>query len=506
LTTDAYSSLIIPTVFTLFLCPKVLDVVFVHSATSSYIIGGADLMLPGVIGDSAGGFNEGELRAVAVLGNPTPFAVGVTGTAVRGNVEGRKGKAVLVVQTVGDLLWKECSHHLGGRIPSGIGESLVEVTQLPATLEAVEPAGGSDKEGSVDAPVECEGVLPCDGSGTCEPSNGIVPMSTDAILEFACMEAVGRLTKEDLPVPISTFLGASMPPCCPRGTKLDVKGSSYKQAIAFFRFMEEMEVIQLREESPGVHAIVGFSKQARFYREHRKMYHAQGDAPELAEELTDVDAEKEYGPVIKSITQLLRPHSGFKLMELLSKGDSLYTEGEVCAAVRAYIDKKGLLVASSGGKGKEPAVRIDIELAHLWGKSAPQELPVSKISEAFVAAMAPWHCIEFDGKREPVVRRGKPTPIEVHTEMRKGNILTRCVGLDSYGFNLERTTTHFRSLLSTSVSLAPASAGKAGKVFPPEIIAQGNMVKIVTNFLHLSHGFPLKVIDANEKPTRQQKR
>jgi translation initiation factor 2D len=68
-----------PTVHALWLLPGLLPQVFIkHAAVSQYIIGGADLMLPGVAVPPGGlpRLPKGALVSVCVHGNPAPIAVG----------------------------------------------------------------------------------------------------------------------------------------------------------------------------------------------------------------------------------------------------------------------------------------------------------------------------------------------------------------------------------------------------------------------------------------------
>jgi translation initiation factor 2D len=93
-----------PTVHALWLLPGLLPQIFIkHAAVSQYIIGGADLMLPGVAVPPEGlpRLPKGALVSICVRGNPAPVAVGALPGA-----------------------WTACPAHLrllsnGGRQPPG---------------------------------------------------------------------------------------------------------------------------------------------------------------------------------------------------------------------------------------------------------------------------------------------------------------------------------------------------------------------------------------------------
>lgn len=106
---------LLPTVYLLWRCPDLLPVVIVHSPVSSYILNGADLMLPGVIvqpdaslpsGSTLPDFAAGALVAIRAAGNAMPFAVGITvmsSAAARGG--GMRGRGVEVLHAFRDELW-----------------------------------------------------------------------------------------------------------------------------------------------------------------------------------------------------------------------------------------------------------------------------------------------------------------------------------------------------------------------------------------------------------------
>ena len=76
-----------------------------HSEVSPKVLGGADLMLPGVTSDVSA-WTENELAAVYVTGNDIPFAVGVIGCdAARAVASGMKGVGVRLAHAYGDAVW-----------------------------------------------------------------------------------------------------------------------------------------------------------------------------------------------------------------------------------------------------------------------------------------------------------------------------------------------------------------------------------------------------------------
>lgn len=91
-----------PTVFSLWKVPHLLRRVWVkHPAVTQFIIGGADLMLPGVdVAPEDSVYDKDALVAVCVHGNPAPLAVGYaamsSAEARQRAAAGAKGKLVAV--------------------------------------------------------------------------------------------------------------------------------------------------------------------------------------------------------------------------------------------------------------------------------------------------------------------------------------------------------------------------------------------------------------------------
>lgn len=97
-----------PTVFALWRAPALLPAVTVkHPAVTTYVVGGADLMLPGV--DAAAGVppvERGAMVAILSPGNPAPLAVGEAAMAASDvAAAGGKGRFLRAMHHYRDCLW-----------------------------------------------------------------------------------------------------------------------------------------------------------------------------------------------------------------------------------------------------------------------------------------------------------------------------------------------------------------------------------------------------------------
>lgn len=109
--TDNTGSSLFPTVYALSRVPTILPCFLLHSPVSKFVLNGADLMVPGVIvpdhpevAFGSEGLRKGLPFAVRVVGNPVPFAVGITVIDLAGFKSGR-GRAMDVLHVYGDALW-----------------------------------------------------------------------------------------------------------------------------------------------------------------------------------------------------------------------------------------------------------------------------------------------------------------------------------------------------------------------------------------------------------------
>ncbi|PFH32338.1 translation initiation factor sui1 protein [Besnoitia besnoiti] len=172
------NGLLIPSVYALWRLPCMLPTFVVHAPVSSFILKGADLMLPGVIwrltlegedqrkkvlnaeAEKPGSLaiDVQQLWAVRVAGNKYPFAVGRSAVAAHSlhHLAG-KGKALEIIHAFGDGLWQLGSQSspnslftakqiLGAADDAETAVSLASVAPAPAG-EANEPAAPACLEG-----------------------------------------------------------------------------------------------------------------------------------------------------------------------------------------------------------------------------------------------------------------------------------------------------------------------------------------------------------------------
>lgn len=144
-----------PTVYTLWNNPTLLPVVNTHAPVVEKLCGGADLMTPGLIGPPfPAEAKTDRLVAVACIDKPNvAVAVGICTIDIcdLAKAVGEKGKAVHILHTVGDEIFKQAG-------AAAVVPDHVEVEQITDALEEVtlegeetptaptEPSGSSEEE------------------------------------------------------------------------------------------------------------------------------------------------------------------------------------------------------------------------------------------------------------------------------------------------------------------------------------------------------------------------
>ncbi|KAK6257890.1 hypothetical protein QUC31_001349 [Theobroma cacao] len=107
---DGRGTEIYPTVFALWKVPELIPSFMLKGGeVSRFVIGGADLMFPGISVAAEGlpSFSAGEPWAVKVPGNPAPIAVGsTTMSSTEALKAGLRGKALRIMHYYRDLLWQ----------------------------------------------------------------------------------------------------------------------------------------------------------------------------------------------------------------------------------------------------------------------------------------------------------------------------------------------------------------------------------------------------------------
>nr|KAF6290564.1 eukaryotic translation initiation factor 2D [Myotis myotis] len=222
-----------PTVYTLWSYPDLLPAFTTWPLVLEKLVGGADLMLPGIVVPPAGlpQVQKGDLCAIVLVGNRAPVAIGVAAMSTSEMLtSGLKGRGFSVLHTYEDHLWRSGDKSSPPFIapltldPPDVSEEKGSVQAGPAlqddmkrlTLEGKEEENGEDQqmcgektlpEASEDPGVRGLNPNPADSKTLQE--------QMDELLQQCFLHALKcRIKKTDLPLLTSTFLGSHVFSCC----------------------------------------------------------------------------------------------------------------------------------------------------------------------------------------------------------------------------------------------------------------------------------------------------
>ncbi|KAF0294975.1 Eukaryotic translation initiation factor 2D [Amphibalanus amphitrite] len=393
---------LMPTVYTLWRHPDLLYAFTTYAPVVQKLRGGADLMLPGVIvrekdcgARAFGKLDKGQPVAVNTEINRAPVAVG---WAARDSqdlyMSGGRGKAVLMVHVVGDLLWE-----MGTR-------------RQPPELGA--PGGEPEEEWGDDA----EGEKP--------PT----PASMDDLLYDAFRQAWRTTAKRiELPVLVSNFYAQHMQPNSQR--PLDVKKSSYKKISKFLEKMQKDGLVQVKELSKGVQSIVSVRLDHPEIRSYKVQEICRDESPEPEPDSAGPSRSKAIERVEELYIVSGNVAAVFKELKI-AKGTPLSAQ-EVRKHLTQYVKNKELQ-----NQNNKTLVQLDPTLAScLTNKSEGlvESLRWDELHQRCMQRMSPGHVVLFKGE-PPVVKKGAVPSVELNTATRSGNKkITMVLNLPVFGID-----------------------------------------------------------------------
>lgn len=504
-----------PTVYTLWSYPDLLPTFTTWPLVLEKLVGGADLMLPGLVVPPAGlpQVQKGDLCAIALVGNRAPVAIGVAAMSTAEMLtSGLKGRGFSVLHTYQDHLWRS-------------GEKSSPPSIAPLALDPPDPC---EEKGSVQANAALQGDMrhltlegeeeevgevqqrcaekslseaaedPNVGGLNPDPTDGkTLQEQMDELLERCFLHALKcRLKKADLPLLTSTLLGSHMFSCCPEGRQLDVKKSSYKKLSKFLQHMQQEQIIQVKELSQGVESIVAVD-----WKHPRITSFVIPEPSPTSQTVQEGSREQPYHPPdIKSLycvpasMTLLFQESGHK------KG-SILEGGEVRTIVISYAKKHDLVDADNKNLVKLDPILCDCILEKNEQHTV-MKLPWDSLLSRCLEKLQPAYQVTFPGQ-EPIVKKGKICPIDITLAQRASNKKVTVVrNLEAYGLDPYSVAAILQQRCQASTTVTPAPGAKDSL----QVQIQGNQVHHLGRLLLDEYQLPRKYIQGLEKVPKPGKK
>eukprot|EP00850_Spirogloea_muscicola_P001035 SM000004S14905 [mRNA] locus=s4:104226:107152:- [translate_table: standard] len=505
---------------------------------SRYILGGADLMLPGVRVPPEGlpSFTEGEPWAVRVPDNNYPIAVGTTmlssGDATRTSM---RGKALHVIHYYGDTLWE---HAEGRYVPNdGFQDGIVVEDPARAAPPPDLPAGSGDGNGHVKDQQEDDKQPPEKGTPDPEVAGGVTRLSIDEethgepdeeknvwspalgaaaplsaadmdqLLEDCLLRVLRTSVKDkDLPLASSTLWSSHILPARPSGVVLDIKKSSHKKLSKWLQAEAARGLLVCKEDRHRKEVmVIAVNRGHEDYRAFKLPEATSSSEQAQTAGPTDDGPVKERGNAagiaevevveVWKVTSHVAP-----IVEAVGADLArYYTAAEAAAVAAAYVEQEKLQ------SGADPAmVVLDAPLCDALLKGAvkkgtayPTELHRRDVAAAFVARMQAHHRVSRGS--ESVVRRGQLHSVHILVERRQGNKkVTKVSGVESFLVDPHALASELQKKFASSTSVSELP----GKKDQFEVQVQGGVLEDLGKYLVEHYGIPKKHIEILDKTRR----
>ncbi|XP_047561676.1 eukaryotic translation initiation factor 2D isoform X2 [Lutra lutra] len=505
-----------PTVYTLWSYPDLLPTFTTWPVVLEKLVGGADLMLPGLVVPPAGlpQVQKGDLCAIALVGNRAPVAIGVAAMSTAEMLtSGLKGRGFSVLHTYQDHLWRSGDKSSPPSLAPpaldapDVDEEKGSVQADPAlqgdmrrlTLEGEDKENGEVQqqmcgEKSLSEATEDAGVRGLNPDPT---DSKTLQEQMDELLQRCFLHALKcQVKKADLPLLTSTFLGSHMFSCCPEGRQLDIKKSSYKKLSKFLQHMQQEQMIQVEELSRGVESIVAVD-----WRHPRITSFVIPEPSPTSQTIQEGSREQPYHPpdikplyCVPASMTLLFQESGHK------KGSVL--EGrEVRTIIVNYAKKNDLVDANNKNLVKLDPILCDCILEKNEQHTVVK-LPWDSLLTRCLERLQPAYQVTFPGQ-EPIVKKGKICPINITLAQRASNKKVTVVrNLEAYGLDPCSVAAVLQQRCQASTTVTPAPGAKDSL----QVQVQGNQIHHLSRLLLEDYQLPRKYIQGLEKAPKPSKK
>lgn len=481
-----------PTIFSLWICPKILPSIPMHGTLIEKLVNGADLMIPGVtLSQDVCKRNEidkNTLVYICTLDNIAAVAVGITTTSSNNMLPGNKGKAVHIYHTIDDELCK--LFEIKDSIPNK--GSLIENCQVTTTEDSVCQVSTSDsapvdpnidslitslRENDITVPAEePQKDVSVSGEADIVTKNEEVKqeMTMDELIMFCLLKALKTsASKIKLPVLTNIFYKNHMIESVPEDSYVDIKKSKYKKLSNFLSEVAEKGLISLQTDK-GVQSIVAIDYNHELLRSFKveKKKIPESNIP------TKFEVEEKY--VINGCVNSIFSKYNYK------KGDSLFSH-EVRKCITSYV-KSGNLVDPN----RDQYIRLDDTLCSIIG-TKESHITWEKLFDGIFKKMSNLYFIKtpFSGT---ISGKGKLPLIKLSVVTKASNKKVTLVdNLEVFGINVNEFSKQCQHGVAASSTINTSQNSKA-----VQFQIQGNQKSFIAQLLTEKYGIPKKYMEGCE--------
>ncbi|TBU43036.1 eukaryotic translation initiation factor SUI1 family protein [Dichomitus squalens] len=527
---------LIPTVYTLWKRPDLLPFLSTPAPVVPKLIGGADLMIPGVIQHSSTLVPDQVVSVTQYYRDAIgpPLAVGrmaVSSDTLRSEEEEDvKGKAVYILHTWKDALW-EMGPSKKADPPAPIENKSSEAETpderqngSPGSLEetaGAPPAQPSpDGTSAQDAQPPATADAPTDADESAESkATSLSPEDVSACLRAAVLHTIGmrlaNVPPSTFPIPASTFWSSHVLPARPAAALgpngladaswIDVKHSTHKNVKSFLKACAKEGLIKLKETKGDV-VITAVSPQhpaVLAMRRHRTIGDLEAKAKKAGDrEQKEKEAEEKRKSEIR-VSEFWKPFGTTVPFFVAAEKDTseLYTITEIKDIVNNYISSRSLVNANDPQYINVDSDQFLAGAVSVKGQDTPEFLKRDEVLKRIRAHMQTWHEISVEG-RDTIRKKGDLKPVSVVVKIRQGRkACTLITGYETFGLQADDLAEELRKTCASSTSVSPVH----GKPNSLEVMVQGKQIKAVTDLL-ISRGVPERWIEAEDQTKGKKKK
>ncbi|XP_052202315.1 uncharacterized protein LOC127808042 [Diospyros lotus] len=537
---DGRGNEVFPTVYALWKVPEMLPAFFLKGGeVSRFILGGADLMFPGIYIPEEGlpSFLAGEPWAVKVPGNPAPIAVGITTIrSTEALKAGLRGKALRILHYYRDSLWGLVEGHY---VPNaGFLEDVVfenpSLSSTSQTSDLYESDALNDQENSIKNQEAGDGSDAIDASSDHDPASvahtdlrdNIVEQAVvvdvddlkltknvstdklnvedqhslstddiDALLDKCLLQALHTTVKDkDLPISGSTLWSSHVLPSRPSGLSLDIKKSSYKKLSKWLQSKSSAGLMSVKEDKHKKEVtLVSVNRNHPAYTSFKP----EKRRVEKNEQTADHNTSEGRSCKVLEVVEIYKPsvHVNRIFASVGADAGKFYSASEASEVVFRYVEQENLVKPMD-----KSTVVLDAMLCDALykgtvkkGSTYPTEIHKKELGSTFINRMQAHHRVTRGS--ESAVRKGALKTIQIMTERRQGNKkVTKLSGLESFLIDAETLASELQKKFACSTSVAELP-GKKGH----EVLVQGGVIDDLGRHLVEQYGIPKRYIEVFDK-------
>ncbi|KXN90431.1 Eukaryotic translation initiation factor 2D [Leucoagaricus sp. SymC.cos] len=506
------SEYLIPTVYTLWKLKhsNLLPCVLTPSAVIPILVGGADLMIPGVITHSPTELTQNQLVAIHQLSSEKnadetvtrivspPLAVGrmaVSSSDLKAKSDAdEKGKAVLILHTWKDRLWEmgqkvEPIADEADTVPK-VSYTPQEITELLNTtlIHAIATQLSSLPVASFPIPASqlyATYLLPCRPA---YPTSLLLPSAATA--DNADVD------------PAEVHIDPS---------EITIKSSSHKSLTAFLKAVEKSSLLTLKaakQKSGGGDLLITSVNTQHpdvvSYVTTKESYvtvaevEAKRAKRQAREEQADKERERSERAV--EIRQAWKPHlRSLGLFEDMGTGytistSDLYSLDDIRTRLNDYFTSRELI-----NKRDKAYINLNPPLLTLVEEKTPLEfMKRDELMKKVVEQMQGWYEVKAEG-RDVVTSKGEIKPIRVEMKSRQGGRrgITTITGFEPFlSIDADDMAEKFRKICAGSTSVSPYQVPGTNQQ-RLKVVVQGKQSKPIVEYL-IERGVPKKWIEVTE--------